>query len=55
MRLQIQAHVLSIDGKRSINFAYSLYLISKNTQDKSKLYYTLVTYYFYIPSKFCFL
>lgn len=53
MRLQIQAHVLSIDGKRSINFAYSL--ISKNTQDKSKLYYTLVTYYFYNPSKFCFL
>lgn len=32
MRLQIQAHVLSIDGKWPINFAYSL--ISKNTQDK---------------------
>lgn len=32
MCLQIQAHVLSIDGKRPINFAYSL--ISKNTQDK---------------------
>lgn len=33
MCLQIQAHVLSIDGKWPINFAYSL--ISKNTQDKS--------------------